>query len=63
VDLRGLRWTPPGSKCDRWEGITWARYEGGRWLADPSPSKATAARAAQWVDRGDDLLGAGCFVS
>jgi serine/threonine protein kinase len=63
IDLRGLGWTQAGSKCSRWEGITWARYEGGRWLVDPSPSKATAARAAQWGDRGDELLGAGCFVS
>jgi hypothetical protein len=59
VDARGMRYTKPGSSCSMWEGITWARYEQGRWRYDPSV-KATAARQARW-GHSDKVIGSGCL--
>ncbi|MEA2474319.1 MAG: hypothetical protein QOE06_2234 [Thermoleophilaceae bacterium] len=59
VSMRGLS-LDPHTKCSTWEGITWARFEGGSWRYDPSV-KATPTRELQWSQRSGEVLGAGCF--
>src|SRR5439155_4587632 len=29
VDVTGMTWSAPGSPCQQWSGITWAKYENG----------------------------------
>ncbi|MEA2217680.1 MAG: hypothetical protein QOJ35_306 [Solirubrobacteraceae bacterium] len=63
VNARGMRYTQPGSPCKRWQGITWARWEEGRWKHDPNPG-ATTSRTADWQGRTNDIIGRGgrCIV-
>jgi hypothetical protein len=57
VYARGLRIVgDPNANCRTWQGVTWARWEGGRWLYDPY-TKATQARAAE----ADRFIGTGCY--
>jgi hypothetical protein len=59
VDVRGMAWYQPGSTCSEWSGLTWVRYERGRWRYDPGYS-TTRARERDWKSRFDRLLGAAC---
>jgi hypothetical protein len=59
VTIRGMDWSAPGSSCSEWSGITWVKYEGGRWLYEPGYSM-TAARRAEWEPRQTETLGWDC---
>ncbi len=59
VLLSGMGWSAPGSPCTEWSGLTWVKYEGGRWTYDPGYS-TTADRERAWKPRYDELLGANC---
>lgn len=59
VDVTGMTWTQPGAPCAEWSGITWMKYEGGRWTYDPGYS-TTGARRRAWGSRGTELLGGSC---
>jgi len=53
----------PNCPTGYWEGITWAKYEGGRWTYDPG-WKTDETQRAQYDGPGDTqdarLLGVGC---
>lgn len=59
VDVSGMEWLEPGSRCSEWSGLTWVRYEHGVWTYDPGYS-TTAARRRTWQPRSAELLGANC---
>lgn len=59
VLLTGMGWSEPGSPCSEWSGLTWVKYEGGRWTYDPGYS-TTADRQRVWKPRIGELLGVGC---
>ncbi|HVY78900.1 MAG TPA: zinc ribbon domain-containing protein [Solirubrobacterales bacterium] len=59
VEVRGMAWMQPGAPCDEWSGLTWVKYEGGRWTYDPGYS-TTAARRRAWQSRPAQLLGGTC---
>jgi Double-GTPase 2 len=59
VDVGGMGWYAPGASCTEWSGLTWARYEGGRWHYDPGYS-TTPGREREWKSRYAQLLGARC---
>jgi hypothetical protein len=59
VDVDGMGWSDPGSRCSEWSGLTWARYEQGAWTYDPGYS-TTPARRRTWQPRSAELLGANC---
>jgi hypothetical protein len=60
IDIRGLRYSKRGSGCSTWEGISWARYEYGRWRYDPY-LQATPTREARWGVQANQIIGAGCL--
>lgn len=64
VDAQGMRYVQPGSPCRTWRGITWARYERGRWRYDPATT-ALPSRKAEWTGRKRELMGRGgkCIAS
>src|SRR5205085_211584 len=47
IAVSGMTYSNPASSCNYWSGVTWVRYEGGRWLYDPGYG-TTAARSANW---------------
>jgi hypothetical protein len=59
VDVSGMGWSDPGSRCSEWSGLTWVRYEEGNWAYDPGYS-TTDARRRTWQPRSAELLGANC---
>lgn len=59
IDVKGMDWYAPGSPCGEWSGLTWVRFERGRWLYDPGYS-TTPKREREWKSRYDRLLGANC---
>lgn len=59
VDVSGMGWSDPGSRCSEWSGLTWVRYEEGSWTYDPGYS-TTPARRRTWQPRSAELLGANC---
>jgi hypothetical protein len=59
VEVTGMTWSKPGSKCKQWSGITWVKYEGGAWKYDPGYS-TTPQREQQWKSRFSELLGGRC---
>lgn len=59
VDVDGMGWSDPESRCSEWSGLTWARYEQGAWTYDPGYS-TTSARRRTWQPRSAELLGANC---
>lgn len=59
VDVRGMTWSKPGAGCVEWSGLTWVKYENGRWRYDPGYS-TTPERRRKWERRFSELLGAGC---
>jgi hypothetical protein len=59
VNVDGMGWSDPGSRCSEWSGLTWARYEQGVWTYDPGYS-TTPARRRTWQPRSAELLGANC---
>lgn len=59
VLLTGMRWTDPDASCSEWSGLTWVKFEGGRWTYDPGYS-TTPERERAWKPRYDELLGAAC---
>jgi hypothetical protein len=59
VMVTGMGWSKPGSPCDEWSGLTWARYNGQAWTYDPGYS-TTRARRQTWEPRFHQLLGANC---
>jgi hypothetical protein len=61
VLLTGMGWSQPDSPCSEWKGLTWVKYEGGRWTYDPGYS-TTAERRRLWEPRASELLGEGCLA-
>jgi hypothetical protein len=59
VNVTGIQTTQPGASCASWDGVTWAKYEDGRWRYDPGYS-TTPARSATWRHRMSELLGGRC---
>jgi LSD1 subclass zinc finger protein len=59
VDVRGMGWSKPGSRCTTWSGITWVRYEDGEWRYDPGYS-TTTKRRREWEPRQTETMGWGC---
>jgi hypothetical protein len=59
VEVTGMGWSGPGAPCSEWSGLTWVKYEGGRWAYDPGYS-TTAARRATWRPKSGRLLGGDC---
>lgn len=59
VDVTGMNWYDPDAACSEWAGLTWVRYERGRWRYDPGYS-TTAARERRWKPRFSELLGTTC---
>jgi hypothetical protein len=48
------------SSCSDWSGVTWVRYEGGRWRYDPG-YETTPSRNQSWKRRTSQTLGAQCL--
>lgn len=59
IRVTGMGWSAPRSSCSSWEGVTWAKYEGGHWRYEPGYS-ISDQRRAMWQPRRDELLGWGC---
>jgi hypothetical protein len=59
VMLTGMGWSAPHSPCSEWSGLTWVKYQGGKWTYDPGYS-TTASRRRTWESRSGELLGIGC---
>ncbi len=55
----GMGWSAPGASCTEWSGLTWVKYEQGKWTYDPGYS-TTADRRRVWQPRSGELLGADC---
>jgi hypothetical protein len=59
VNVTGMGWRKSGAPCSEWSGITWVRYEEGRWRYDPGYS-TTSQREHEWKPRFSELLGGRC---
>jgi hypothetical protein len=59
VDITGMTWDRPGASCSEWSGITWVKYEDGKWRYDPGYS-TTPQREQQWKAHYSELLGGSC---
>lgn len=59
VMVTGMGWFKPGASCSEWSGLTWVRYERGRWRYDPGYS-TTPQRERRFKDRFGELLGGSC---
>jgi hypothetical protein len=59
VDVSGMGWSAPGASCSEWNGLTWARWEGGAWRYDPGYS-TTPRRESEWKDSYGRLMGTAC---
>jgi len=59
IRVAGMGWSAPSSPCRTFEGITWAKLDGGNWRYEPGYS-ISDKRRAMWEPRGAELLGAGC---
>jgi hypothetical protein len=59
VDVTGMTWDKPGAPCSQWSGITWVKYENGKWRYDPGYS-TTPQREREWKSHYSELLGGSC---
>jgi len=62
VYVSGLRFKPQGRPECSYEGVTWARRVGGRWLYDQGYMQ-NPARATKWRPRRLETLGSSCDTS
>lgn len=59
VMVEGMTYTRPGHGPCNYQGITWALFDGGRWLYDQGYAH-DSARAAEWRPRKNETLGVPC---
>jgi hypothetical protein len=59
VMVTGMAWNKPSARCSSWSGLTWVRWEQGRWRYDPGYS-TTPQRTREWKHRFSELLGGSC---